>query len=62
MLHYPEVYTDFKFISISTIPFDHKCLEKNDTKNEIEDGFHCNSISIKKYTFRNEENNLSMTS
>ena len=42
---YLEIYTDLRFISISAIPFELRCLEKQDIDNEIEDGFHCNSIS-----------------
>ena len=44
MLRYPEFYTDLSFISLSTMPFELRCLEKIDTNNEIEDSFHCNSI------------------
>ena len=63
MLRYPEVYTDLKFISISTMPFELRCLEKIDTNNKIEDGFYGNPIlfySRTKNTFLNEECILSM--
>ena len=44
MFRYYEVYIDLRFIAISTMPFELRCLEKIDTHNEIEDGFHCHSI------------------
>ena len=38
MLRYPEVYTDLRFVTISTLPLESRCLKKISTDEEVNDG------------------------
>ena len=38
MLRYPEVYTDLRFVSISTLPLETRCLRQISTDEEVNDG------------------------
>ena len=54
MLRYPEVYTDLRFVSISTMPLELRCLRQMATDTQVQDGVFVNSMSTAIRDSRND--------